>query len=147
LRKNDPLSWVQVTPDTSEVDDDTMDVDAAERQFQRTTGTAEETVDAIDDDGIDDEHWDADKAAAEDVVDWDAEEPEDVDGATGSETSASDLAVVDHSPIYLRKNDPLSWTKVTPDTSEGNMDIPDTSDVDSNTVLVEQETEGICCFY
>ena len=67
LRKNDPLSWVQVTPDTSEVvtpdtsevDDDTMDVDAAERQFQRTTGIAEETVDAIDDDGVDDEHCDA----------------------------------------------------------------------------------------
>ena len=46
LRKNDPLSWVQVTPDTSEVvtpdtsevDYDTMDVDAAERQYQRTTG-------------------------------------------------------------------------------------------------------------
>ncbi len=66
------MSWVQVTPDTSEVvtpdtsevDDDTMDVDAAERQFQRTTGIAEATVDAIDDDGVDDEHWDADKVAA-----------------------------------------------------------------------------------
>ncbi len=76
MTKRDPLSWVQVkpdtsevvTPDTSEVDDDTMDVDAVERQFQRTTGIAEETVVAIDDDGVDDEHWDVDKVAAANIV-------------------------------------------------------------------------------
>ena len=57
-----------------------------------------------------------------------------IDGATG----ASDIAVVDHSPIYLRKNDPLPWVKVTPGISEvddDNMDTPDTSDAEDTAAV------------